>query len=53
MMIVGDTTTWGVTCDNSRGVIYDRNTFIIQATGLVFTSKAKAYPRGAQYAPPP
>ncbi len=33
MMIVGDATTWSVTSDNSRGVIYDHNTVLIQATG--------------------
>jgi len=37
LMIIGDTTTWSITydhhSDNYRGVIYDHNTFIIQATG--------------------
>ncbi len=33
MTIVGDATTWNVTSDDSRGVIYDRNIFIIQASG--------------------
>ncbi len=50
-VIAGDATTWSVTFDNSRGVIYDRNIFIIQATGLVFTSKT-TYPCGAQYVAP-
>ena len=34
MMIVGDATTWSITSDNSKGVIYDCNIFIIQATVL-------------------
>jgi hypothetical protein len=38
MMIVGDATTWSITydrhSDNSRGVIYDCNNFIIQETGV-------------------
>jgi hypothetical protein len=37
MMIVGDATAWSITydrhSDDSRGVIYNRNTFIKQATG--------------------
>ncbi len=33
MMIVGDAATWSVTSDNSRGVIYNCNVFIIQTTG--------------------
>jgi len=33
MTIVGDATTWSVTSDDSRGVIYDRNVFTIQVTG--------------------
>jgi hypothetical protein len=33
MMIVGDATTWSVTSDDSRGVIYNCNIFIIEATG--------------------
>ncbi len=33
MTIVGDATTCNATSDDSRGVIYDRNIFIIQATG--------------------
>ncbi len=39
MPIVGETITWSITydhhSDNSSGVIYDRNIFIIQATGQV------------------
>jgi hypothetical protein len=38
MMIVSDATTWSITYDHhygdSRGVIYFRNIFIIQATDL-------------------
>jgi hypothetical protein len=33
MMTVGDATTWSVTSDNSRGVIYDHNIVLIEATG--------------------
>ncbi len=33
IMLIGDATTWSVTSDNSRGVIYNCNVFIIQATG--------------------
>ncbi len=36
MTIVGDASTWSATFDGSRGVIYDRNIFIIQASGLKF-----------------
>jgi hypothetical protein len=40
MTIAGDATTWSITynlhSDNSRGVIYYSNIFIIQATGFVF-----------------
>ncbi len=36
MTIVGDITTWSITydchSDNSRGVIYNNNIFIVQAT---------------------
>jgi hypothetical protein len=32
MMIVGDATTWSITSDNSKGVIYNRNIFTVQAT---------------------
>jgi len=35
MMIVGDTTTWSITRDNSRGLIYDRKIIKIQATEYV------------------
>jgi hypothetical protein len=39
MTIIGDTTTWSITyfshSGNSRGVIYDRNIFVIQATGQI------------------
>jgi hypothetical protein len=45
-MILGDATTWFFTydhhSDNSRGVIFDRNILIIQATGdakLIYKSK--------------
>ncbi len=40
MTIIGDATTWSVTSDNSRGVIYDRNIVKIQAT---VTKEAKFY----------
>ncbi len=33
MTIKGDTPTWSITYDGSRGVIYDRNIFIIRDTG--------------------
>jgi len=33
MTIVGDATTWSITSDDYRGVIYNRNIFTIQATG--------------------
>jgi hypothetical protein len=33
MTIIGDATILNVTYDNAGGVIYDRNVFIIQATG--------------------
>jgi hypothetical protein len=36
MTIVDDATTWSDISDDSRGVIYDHNIFIIQATGLTF-----------------
>jgi hypothetical protein len=32
MTIVGDATTWSITSDNSRDVIYGFNIFIVQAT---------------------
>jgi hypothetical protein len=32
MTIISDSTTWSVTSDDSRGVIYNCNIFIIQAT---------------------
>jgi hypothetical protein len=32
MMVIGDATTWSITSDNSRGVIYNHNIFMIQAT---------------------
>jgi hypothetical protein len=37
MTIIGDATTWSVTSDGSRGVVYDRNIFIIKATRDIFT----------------
>ncbi len=40
MMIISDASTWSVTydhhSDNSRGVIYDGNILIIQASGVNF-----------------
>ncbi len=30
---ISDATIWSVTFDNTRSVDYDRNSFIIQATG--------------------
>ncbi len=45
VMMVGDATTWSVTndhhSDTSRGVIYNRNIFIIRATGLTPLSKTR------------
>jgi hypothetical protein len=35
IMIVGDATTWSVTSDNSRGVIYGHEIFIILATDIM------------------
>ncbi len=35
--------------DNSRGVMYDHNMFIVQATCLIFAGKAKSLPM--RYAP--
>ncbi len=39
IMIVSDATTWSITDDchsnNSRGVIYNHNIFVIQATGYI------------------
>jgi hypothetical protein len=32
MMIVGDATTWSITSDDSRGVMYDCYILIMQAT---------------------
>ncbi len=41
--IIGDATTWSITydrpSDNSRGVIYNGNIFIIQATAFVIKIK--------------
>jgi len=34
MTIIGDATTWCITSDNFRVVIYYLNIFIIQATGI-------------------
>jgi hypothetical protein len=38
MMIIGYVTTWSITydchSDDSKGVIYNHNNFILQATGL-------------------
>jgi hypothetical protein len=34
MMIIGDATTWNITSDHSRVVIYISNIFVIQATYL-------------------
>jgi hypothetical protein len=36
MMIVGDATTYSVTSDYSRGVIYDRIIFIIEVTVFLY-----------------
>ncbi len=33
MTMVGDTTTWSITSDDSIGVIYHHNIFIKQVTG--------------------
>ncbi len=41
---ISDATIWSVTFDDTRSVDYDRNSFIIQATGLLFVSKGGAYP---------
>ncbi len=42
MIIVGDATAWSViyNChsDDSRGVIYDRNIFIILAVAVIITA---------------
>jgi len=35
MMIVGDATTWSITADDFRGVIYNGNIFIIDATDVL------------------
>jgi hypothetical protein len=32
---ISDATIWSVTFDDTRSVNYDRNSFIIQATGLI------------------
>ncbi len=37
---ISDATIWSVTFDDTRSVNYDRNSFIIQATGLLFVIKA-------------
>jgi hypothetical protein len=39
MTIVDDATTWSLISDDSRGVIYDHNIFIIQAACLKFALK--------------
>jgi hypothetical protein len=39
MTIVDAATTWSVTSDDSRGVIYDDDIFIIQAACLKFALK--------------
>jgi hypothetical protein len=35
MASISDATIWSVTFDDNRSVNYDRNSFIIQATGLI------------------
>ncbi len=35
---ISDTTIWSFTFDDTRSVDYDRNSFIIQATGVVMLS---------------
>jgi hypothetical protein len=57
MMIISDTTVWSITydrhSDESRGVTYDHNIFIVQTTGanvikvrgLTFVVRSRAYPK--------
>jgi hypothetical protein len=46
---ISDAPSCGVTHDwhrdHSRGIIYNGNIFIIQASGLTFTGKAKSLPK--------
>ena len=41
---ISDATIWSVTFDDTRSVDYDRNSFIIQATGVILVSKARVHP---------
>jgi hypothetical protein len=43
MTIVGDATTYSITSDDSRGVIYDHNNFIIEAIGPSFQFKSSEF----------
>jgi hypothetical protein len=40
MMIIGDATTWSITSDDYRGVIYVRNIFIKQAAAYLAAASA-------------
>ncbi len=41
-LAISDATFWSVTFDDTRSVDYNRNSFIIQATGLIFVGKGRS-----------
>jgi len=43
MAVVGDATTWSITFDDSRGVIYDRNIFMIKVTDVSLRKVLRAF----------
>jgi hypothetical protein len=43
---ISDATIWSVTFDDTRSVDYDRNSFIIQATGLALLANIKLDRKG-------